>query len=208
MCGRFMLDMDVKNILEEYGTINQQVGDYKLGDIYPSEKSIIVLKGKGRILQFAKWGFPLTGKSRLVINARSESISHKAMFKDAFENSRCIIPAKLFYEWKAEASEKIKHKIYLKSGEPISFGGICKFTLNNRGEKGLSFVIITTESNHSMVDLHPRMPLIVEDDHINHWLDKNTEKTIIEEIIESNSNHEFKIEKVEEDKAFEQMRLF
>lgn len=209
MCGRFMLDIDIENVLQQYRILKIEMADYIKGDIYPSENTPIIVHDKDRTLKSAKWGFPLIEKNKLVINARSESIANKSMFKDAFNSSRCIIPASLFYEWKAEGDKKkVKHEVYLKGKNSLSLGGICKFTLNAQGEKELSFVIITTESNKHMKNLHPRMPLIIENNSINHWLDKNTPKTTIEEIIKSNVNHGLKIESKNETEPFEQMRLF
>lgn len=209
MCGRFMLDGNMEKILQQYRIIKYEVDNYKKGDIYPSENTPIIVHDKGRTLKSAKWGFPLNGKSKLVINARIESISNKSMFKDIFDSSRCIIPASLFYEWKDEGdNNKVKYEIYLEDKGIISLGGLYKFTLNENGQKELSFVIITRESNNHIKDIHNRMPLIIEDDNLDYWLHNNTSKTIIEEIIKSNVSHELNIEKNNKVQPFEQMRMF
>lgn len=209
MCGRFMLKDNIDNILKQYRIVKSELDNYKKGDIYPAESSPILIYDKGRILKSAKWGFPLNEEGKLVINARSESIDNKSMFKYAFENSRCIIPANLFYEWKDEGGKKkTKYMIGNKEEGLISFGGICKFTLNNKGEKELSFVIITTQSNNHMESIHNRMPLMIKDDVLNYWLDTKTEKTVIGNIIKSNLSKSLTIEKDNQTKTFEQLRLF
>lgn len=184
MCGRFMLDADIGNLIGQYKILNKEAEQYSKGDIFPSQNAPIVYDDRNRTLKLAKWGLPLSGKRSLVINARSESIESKPMFKDYFTSSRCIIPANLFYEWKDEGdNNKVKHKIYLREKSIISLAGVCKFTTDDSGNKELSFVIITTESNKYMKDLHSRMPLIIENNALDYWLDKNTPKTTIEEII-------------------------
>ena len=209
MCGRFMLKDNIDNILKQYRIVKSELDNYKKGDIYPSESSPILTYDKGRILKSAKWGFPLNEEGKLVINARSESIDNKSMFKYAFENSRCIIPANLFYEWKDEGDKKkTKYMIGNKEDGLISFGGICKFTLNNKGQKELSFVIITTQSNNHMESIHNRMPLMIKDDVLDCWLDTKTEKTVIENIIKSNLGKRLIIEKDSQAKTFEQLKLF
>ena len=209
MCGRYMLDSNIKSLLQQYRILKREAEDYKKGEIYPSENPPIIFNNGGRTLKLAKWGFPLAGKRKLVINARGESLDTKPMFKNSFNNARCILPASLFCEWKEEGDKKkVKHEIYLKDKDIISLGGVFKFTLNDKGEKELSFVIITTESNNQMKDIHSRMPLIIGDDTLDYWLDSNTSKSIIEEIIKSNVNHKLKIERDNEDKRFEQMSLF
>lgn len=209
MCGRFMLDVDIKEILKEYKIEKIGVSDYKKGDVFPSESSPIVSYNEGRNLRLASWGFPLINNKKLVINARSESISEKSMFKDSFYNRRCIVPANLFYEWKEDNKEKIKHEIYIPERELMSLGGIFKYTLNNEGHMEPSFVIITTEANQYMKDIHGRMPLIIRDEDLDYWLDKNTSRDNIDEIIKYNKSIPLGISMIEEDNnPFQQLKLF
>lgn len=208
MCGRFMLDSDIEDILRQYRIIKSQIGEYEKGDFYPSQKAPIIVKDEGNLLKSAKWGFPLYDSKKLVINARAESISEKQMFKNSFLSARCIIPASLFYEWKEENREKVKHEIYLKDKKIISLGGIFKLITDDKGSRELSFVIITTEANKYMKDIHSRMPLIIDDDALDYWLDKSTSMNTINEIIKFNASHELNIEKADKDKPFEQLKLF
>lgn len=209
MCGRFMLDVDIKEVLKHYRIEKVGVNDYKKGDIYPSERTPIVVDDEGTGLRLAKWGFPLENTKKLVINARSESIADKPMFKDSFYSRRCIVPANLFYEWKEENKEKIKHEIYLPEKNLISLGGIFKYTVNNEGHKELSFVIITNESNQYMKDIHSRMPLIIRDEDLDYWLDMDTSKDNIDDIIEFNKSQQLKISRIEEaNNPFQQLKLF
>lgn len=209
MCARFMLDSDIADLLRQYRVINKEVDDYNKGNIYPSQNVPIVIDYKGRTLKSATWGFSLSGKSNLVINARSESISEKNMFKNSFNNARCIIPANLFYEWKDEGDKKkVKHEIYLKEKNIISFGGLFKILPDDKGNKELSFVIVTTESNSHMKDVHSRMPLIINNDALDDWLNKKTSEDIIEKIYKLNARYELSIGRIKIDEPFEQMKLF
>ncbi len=209
MCGRFMLEGDIEDLIRQYKIIRSEVESYNKGDIYPSQNVPIVMDDNGRAIKSASWGFPLIEKSKLVINARTESIDHKPMFKNYIKNARCIIPANLFYEWKNEGNKnKVKHEIHLKDKRVFSLGGLFKLVPNDKGEKELAFVIITTESNKYMKDLHSRMPLIIEDDALSYWLDKKTSNNIIEEIYRLNAGHELSIDRINSDKPFEQIKLF
>lgn len=209
MCGRFMLDSDVEEILKYYRIINREVDDYHKGDKFPSQEALIVAEDGGPSLKSAKWGFPLAPKGKLVINARSESIKERPMFKDAFHTSRCIIPASLFYEWKDEgANNKVKYNIYSTDKKITSLGGLYKFTLNDKGKKELSFVIMTTEANSYMSQVHSRMPLIIEDDAVDYWLDKGSSSSILDEIVQSNKRQILKIDRNYEERPIEQMKLF
>lgn len=209
MCGRFMLDSDIEDILRQYKIINSEVDGYIKGDFYPSQKAPIILKKEGNLLKYAKWGFPFYGNKKLVINARAESIADKQMFKNSFYTARCIIPANLFYEWKDEGNnKKVKHKMCLKDKTFLSLGGVFKLTSDEKGNSELSFVIITTAANDHMKDIHSRMPLIIDDEALDYWIDKGTSINIIEEILKSNVNRDLKIEKENKDEPFQQLRLF
>lgn len=209
MCGRFMLDSDIEDILRQYRILNREVDDYNKGDFYPSQNAPIILKDEGNSLKSAKWGFPFYGKKRFVINARAESIADKQMFKNSFYSARCIIPANLFYEWKDEGNKKkVKYGIYLKDKSIMSLGGIFKLIPDEKGNKKLSFVIITTEANSRMKDIHFRMPLMIDDETLDYWLDNNTSINTIEEILKSNASHDLKTERISKNEPFEQMKLF
>lgn len=205
MCGRFLLDSDIDYILKQYRILNSEVDDFNKGDYYPSQRAPIVLDNYKRTLKLAKWGFELIKRKGLIINARAESISAKPMFKNSYYNSRCIIPASLFYEWKEEKN-KVKHEVYLKGKKLISLGGLFKEFYDQRGNKHISFVIITTEANDKMKNIHSRMPLIVKEDALDYWLDNKTPINTVEEIIKSNIDNELIIER--KDNNIEQMRLF
>lgn len=51
-----------------------------------------------------------------LINARAESVNEKITFSKHFKNSRCLIPATYFYEWKDDGKPK-KTKYLIKVNE-------------------------------------------------------------------------------------------
>jgi putative SOS response-associated peptidase YedK len=54
------------------------------------------------------WGIkpPWSGSSsRVLINARSETVREKPSFKAAFEHHRCLVLADGFYEWARETKQ-------------------------------------------------------------------------------------------------------
>ena len=46
-----------------------------------------------------KWGFPGYQGKGLIINAKSEGVLEKKMFRESMLHRRCAVPAKGFYEW-------------------------------------------------------------------------------------------------------------
>ena len=57
-----------------------------------------------------RWGMSPAGRgllpSRLLFNARSETLSERPAFRSAFESRRCLIPANGFYEWRSAPEGK------------------------------------------------------------------------------------------------------
>jgi len=82
-----------------------------------------------RVVDLLRWGLILHWSKDATIgaklaNARSESVSSKPSFRDAFKRRRCIVPASEFYEWQATPSGKQPYYIRLKSDEPMALAGL------------------------------------------------------------------------------------
>lgn len=46
------------------------------------------------------------------------------MFRDAFEERRCLIPADGFYEWQEAHGSKQPYRIQRTDGEPYAYAGL------------------------------------------------------------------------------------
>jgi putative SOS response-associated peptidase YedK len=104
-----------------------------------------------------------------MINARAETV---ATFGDSFVKRRCIVPATRFYEWQKAGAEKIPHSIQRNDGFPMSFAGLwASWKGQGRDEWINSCTIIATTPNATMTPLHNRMPVILDDEDIDLWLD-------------------------------------
>lgn len=213
MCGRFLLESEIREIIKEYKIRNNKVSEYNPGDYYPSRNTPIVLDEESRTITLAQWGFSHSNNKGTVINARAESITKKPMFKNSIYSARCIIPANLFYEWKDEGNKKkVKHKISLQDSSLISLGGIYRISIDENSKKQISFVIITTEAEGEMKAIHPRMPLIIKNDVLDLWINISTSAKLVDEILNSNSSNKLVIERCEaealKNNTYEQLRMF
>ncbi|WP_315115945.1 SOS response-associated peptidase [uncultured Clostridium sp.] len=200
MCGRFFLNGDLENVITSFDLINKEEKEkyFNGKEIFPSNTAPII-KADNK-LYFIKWGFTLKSNKNLIINARSESIEDKYLFKKALKN-RCVIPANGFYEWKGEKGSKIKYKISLKDEEIFSMAALYDTFLNEKGEAYEAFTIITTEANEEMSEIHHRMPVMFKLGEEKAWLagDDN-----LEEILKPYKDGSLKIA---EDSGYEQMSL-
>ncbi len=172
MCGRFLLDADVEELLDRY----RRRGFFRdnrvaRSEIFPTNIVPIVTEDQNIIPM--KWGFISPYIKRPIINARGETVDTKYMFKNALIGRRCIIPANAFFEWKNTGGVKIKYKIFLEDEDIFSMAGLYGDFSDAEGNTIRAFTIITTSPNTFMSQIHDRMPVILPRDKENIWLDTN-----------------------------------
>lgn len=100
------------------------------------------------------------------LNARAETIDEKPMFREAWKQSICLIPASGFFEWKEVNKKKYPHYVQMKDESVMLMAGIFSEWMNPlTGELRETFAILTTEANELMRDIHnvkKRMPVILD----------------------------------------------
>ena len=150
-----------------------------------------------RQLRVLRWGLvpswakdPSIG-SRL-INARMETVAEKPAFRRAFAKRRCLLPADGYYEWYApQPTEPASDRpgkvakqpffIHPKDGAVLAMAGIYEFWRKKDAEEDdpdawlVSCAVLTTQSEDDLGRIHDRMPLLVERDRWDAWLDPTVE---------------------------------
>jgi putative SOS response-associated peptidase YedK len=169
MCGRYASWSDKNRILEHYGL--QEGPDIRRGyNITPSQDIPIIRLNDGkRELINAHWGFiPHWAKDKKLqpANTRSDSVVVKPFFKHAFRNNRCLFPVDGFYEWKETKTGKQPYFIKLVDREIFSFAGIW-----SHWQDMDTAALITCEPNKVMAAIHDRMPVILDPDEYDQWLE-------------------------------------
>jgi len=172
MCGRYNFVVEqsdeLREILEE---LNAKIHGKKIktGEIFPTDLAPILIDKKEKT-SFADsvapapavWGFPKFNAKGVIINARAESVGEKKVFRDCLISRRCIIPSSGFYEWD---KSKRKYLFRLEGTKVLYMAGL--FTFYN---EEMRYVILTTEANDSIKDVHDRMPLVIPKNEIEPWL--------------------------------------
>ena len=105
------------------------------------------------------------------INARAETLTDLPSFKSIVDRRRCIIPADGFYEWRKEGRRKVPMWVHLRSREPFGLAGLWDVWRKPDGKRVESFTIITTEPNELVRPIHNRMPVILQREDEEQWLD-------------------------------------
>lgn len=181
MCGRYYLDTNFDELVRKYGNVEALEWEINNGEVFPTNEVGVILKDERLKYIPLKWGFTPSYATRPLINARSESVLEKSVFRASVLKRRCIIPANLYYEWKGEKGHKEKYAISSLSEKIISMAAIYN-------EEKQAFTIITRDVDPSIIDIHHRMPLILEGDMISMWLNPSTKENIIREILKYTYN--------------------
>jgi putative SOS response-associated peptidase YedK len=123
-----------------------------------------------------KWGLiPRWAKednfSFSTINARAETVASKPAFRDAFKHRRCLIAADGWYEWQEIGpKQKQPYRFTFNPEAPLAFAGLWERW--ERPEKVIeSCTIIVTEGNELTKRIHDRMPVILDPENFDAWLD-------------------------------------
>jgi putative SOS response-associated peptidase YedK len=106
-----------------------------------------------------------------MINARSETASTKPAFSDALKFRRCLVLADGFYEWQKTGKVKQPYCFEINDGELFAFAGIWDRWSDASGKPLETCSILTTNPNAVTSSVHDRMPVILNPDSYDLWLD-------------------------------------
>lgn len=192
MCGRFVVGSSGSELV---GVLRVDViGDDLPAPSYnvaPTDRVAIVLDSAKtepptRRLEAARWGLVPSwskdpGIGAKASNARSEEVEDKPMFRQALIARRAIVPASGYYEWKTEDGVKTPYYIHPAGDEPLFFAGLYEWWKDPAKAPDdptrwmLSFTVMTRGAVGQLGSIHDRMPLFIDADYADVWLDPTTE---------------------------------
>jgi putative SOS response-associated peptidase YedK len=177
MCGRYILTSPPETVrrIFEYPEQPNLPPRY---NIAPTQPVAVVVFEHGRHFRLMRWGLlPAWVKDpttfSLVINARAETVLEKPAFKNAMKRRRCLIPADGYYEWQAMGSRKQPFFIRPRNSEPMGLAALHETWLGPNGEELDTVAIVTTAAREEMLSLHARVPVVIQPDDYETWLDSN-----------------------------------
>ncbi|TVP54764.1 MAG: SOS response-associated peptidase [Gemmatimonadales bacterium] len=186
MCGRYSLTTEQEALAVALG-VEGLVHPVPRYNIAPTQRVPVLLgrDGSGRAgtgragtleAGVQRWGLvpswaesPSSGVP--LINARSETAHRKPSFREPFRRSRCLVPADGFFEWVSGAGGKVPYWIHRPDRVPFTFAGLSDEWRSPEGEILASFTILTTEADETLRPIHHRMPVVIDEDRREEWLD-------------------------------------
>ena len=180
MCSRYSLTAPPEAVRHLFGY--EALEDFPPRyNIAPTEPVLTVLNNfsGAREPRLMRWGLiPSWVKDpqqfSTLINARAETAAEKPSFRGSLRHRRCLIPATGFYEWTGKPRAKIPHLCQLKSRAPFAFAGLWDHWLGADGSEIDTVAILTVAANADMQQVHDRMPLFIEKDNFDTWLNCKT----------------------------------
>jgi putative SOS response-associated peptidase YedK len=179
MCGRFTLTLEAEDVQQEL-TLGPMPADWVARyNVAPSQPVAVVAEARQRTVERMRWGLiPSWAKDASIgdrlINARSETLTEKPAFRNAYARRRCLILANGFYEWqKVEGPKPIRIPYYfqLESGRAFAFAGLWESWKSPEGQELRSCTIITCPANAIVAHVHERMPVIFDRESCWKWLE-------------------------------------
>ena len=179
MCGRYKLSRRKQAVEEYFDAVSSEEDWTPRYNIAPTQPVPVIRqhpKEPTRELSLMRWGLiPSWAKdssaAARLINARSETASTKPAFGDALKSRRCLIPADGFYEWMRTGKAKQPYCFEINEGELFAFAGLWDRWKDPSGSWVKTCSILTTTPNAVAAAVHDRMPVILDPDAYDLWLD-------------------------------------
>jgi len=179
MCGRYRLSRRKQIIEEHFDAVSGEEDWSPRYNVAPTQPVPVIRqhpKAPIRQLSLMRWGLiPSWAKDSSVaasmINARAETAVTKPAFRDALKSRRCLIPADGFYEWVRAGKTKQPYCFEVNAGELFAFAGLWDRWKDRSGNSIETCSILTTTPNTVTAAVHDRMPVILDPDAYDVWLD-------------------------------------
>ena len=174
MCGRYVNKNsfeDIEKLFQADLIQSPSISIQPSYNICPTQYSPVVVSADEKYqMKNMHWGLiPSWSKDSKfatnLINARIETVQEKPSFKGLTNASRCIVIASGYYEWVQSDSGKQPYYIHGEH-DVLPIAGLW-----TRWKDIKSFTIITKSANSNISNIHHRMPLIIEQNHIKSFLD-------------------------------------
>lgn len=178
MCGRFLQLLDPALLEALFGIPQEQVSWPARYNLAPSQRALVIVGAAPRRPVMMTWGFEGYGAygpmENRPINARSETVADKPMFRHAVRHRRCLVPAEGYYEWESTTPKTPWLIRPAENSQPFAFAGLYTEPVINKttGEETPgTFAILTRQASDTLTFIHHRMPVAVPAELWGPWLD-------------------------------------
>ena len=153
MCGRYTLSVSNKPAIAELGL--QSADRFNI-----APQSQVLIQTDSGAHASVHWGIPMGGSkaSRLVTNARFETLDAKPLFRDL---ARCALLTDGWYEWQRVGSKK-QPWYHHRGGRLFYMAGVY--------QSGVGCAVVTQSAREVLTEIHHRQPVLLDAHDLNFWL--------------------------------------
>lgn len=165
MCASFYIRFQGEDKLKAliHKAYQQSSITFHEGTFFPSAQiPVLVLVENQLQVTLMHWGY--LQEQGLLINARSETMHEKMLFKQDYREHRCVVIASGYYEYN---EHKNRYAIHQENQPYTYLAGIY-----HPSETGGSLVIVTEPAASNLRMIHDRMPLMLTKQSLMAWLEK------------------------------------
>ncbi len=177
MCGRYALVVVGDGALQRRFSLEELLDDpAPRYNVAPTQTLPVIVRHSPNSVALMRWGLiPSWAKDASIgnrmINARAETVAEKPAYRKPFRSQRCLVPASGFFEWQRDGAVKMPYYIHLTDEPLFAFAGLYDVWHDPQGQAVHSYTILTTEPNALMASIHNRMPVILDREDEERWLD-------------------------------------
>ena len=207
MCGRFVRKTSSVQVAEAFSA-RVETDELSLSfNVAPTSQVFVVVgEQSNRSLVNFSWGLvprwaPDSSRAASMINARVETVAEKPSFRDLVSKNRCVLPMDGYFEWK----EQLRHDTSKTVKQPFYFSANLETRFSHRGVLAVAglwttwkdpnqtnghvlhtVVALTTHANDMVGEIHHRMPVLLDEQGVENWLDPSSQSPIGELVVVPN----------------------
>lgn len=173
MCGRFSISKEEEQLEERFKSKWYTLALQKRYNVAPTDPAPVLSSIEPNRFTLMNWGIrPNWGStsSQVLINARTESLLEKAVFRKAALHHHVLVLADGYFEWQVNGKVKTPYYIHFDDHRTFCMAGIFQETIHSDGSKIGCFSILTRPASKELASLHDRMPVILSPDEEENWL--------------------------------------
>lgn len=174
MSNLYKMDKSAGEVARQFNAINAVRTSHRHELVYAGYPGLVVAEGEVRVMS---WGFPLGVKAK---RGRPPALEpahcvptaelRSPPWRSCFESSRCLIPVTAFAEPEGPKRRMTQTWISISGNDPFVCGGVWRYCT----EWGSVFSMVMTDPCPSTAGIHDRMPVILQRDDWDVWLNGST----------------------------------
>jgi len=185
MPGRLYISHSVDEMTDAVGAAWPSEMELPRIEISPGEQ-VVCMVGQGALKEM-RWSMIMSGRRNArgrpvmetIVNARSETVFDKSAYEDV---RRAVLPVSGWYEWTGKARKKTRWRLRPVDGGILYIAAIWDVWSGPGGIELAQCAAVTCEPNADVEAYHHRMPLILQRDAVDDWL--NVDDAVARGVVE------------------------